>query len=131
MKLRKPLAILAFAIPLVGIVSIANAQTAAKDQTRNQTQDRIYGSQLMTQQERNEYRDRMRAAKTEQERERIRAEHHQRMTERARERGITLPDDPPAKGSGRGMGPAGGMGPGGGMGGGSAGGGGGGGGGGR
>ena len=71
----------------------------------------IYGYSMMTSQERDEYRARMREAKSAEERERIRAEHHERMKERAKERGITLPDKPPA-GGGVGMGP-GGMGPGG------------------
>lgn len=70
----------------------------------------------MTPQERNEYRERRRAAKTTQEREQIRAEHHERMKERAKEQGLTLPDEPPARGGG--IGPGGGMGPGNGMGGG-------------
>ena len=92
-------------------------QDKTQDQTR--TRDRIFGSQMMTQQERNEYRARMRSAKTLQEREQIRAEHHERMKVRAKERGVTLPGDPPARGSmgpGGGMGPSGGIGPGGGMG---------------
>lgn len=79
----------------------------------------IYGSQLMTQQERDEYRAKMRAAKTPEAREALRAEHHQAMQARAKERGVTLPDQPrtgsgPGKGPGMGMGP--GMGPGSGMG---------------
>src|SRR3989344_5573541 len=82
-------------------------------------QNQIYGSQLMTQQERNEYSNRMRAAKTEQEREQIRKEHHEQMKIRAKEKGVTLPDEPPARG--RGMGPGKGMGPGGGPGGGAGG----------
>ena len=84
-----------------------------KDQTKSKVQDRdqdrIYGSQLMTKQERNEFRNRMRSAKTAEEREQIRAEHHERMMVRAKERGVTLPDEPPARGSGM-MGPGGGMG---------------------
>ena len=80
----------------------------------------IYGSQIMTQQERLEYRSQMRAAKTLEEREQIRARHHEQMVERAKERGITLPAEPPARGGGMGpgtgMGPGGGMAPGGGMG---------------
>ena len=82
-----------------------------KDQTKSKDrdQDRIYGSQLMTKQERNEFRNRMRSAKTAEEREQIRAEHHERMMVRAKERGVTLPDEPPARGSGM-MGPGGGMG---------------------
>jgi hypothetical protein len=71
-------------------------------------------AQLMTEQERIEHRNKMRAAKTPEERERVRAEHHEQMKARAKERGITLPDQPPA-GRGPGMGPGGGgMGPGGG-----------------
>jgi len=58
-----------------------------------QDQDRIYGSQLVTQEERTEYR-RMRSAKTAQEREQIRAEHHEQMKERASAHGMTLPDEP-------------------------------------
>ncbi len=68
----------------------------------------IYGSQLMTQQERLDHRARMRAAASAEEREQIRADHHERMQERARAHGITLPDEPPARGAGmgpRGMGP--------------------------
>lgn len=104
---------------LPAMVSVANAadkdQDRTRDQGRLQTQDKdqIYGSQLMTQQERNEYRARMRAAKTAEEREQIRKEHHERMKVRAKEKGVTLPDEPPARGMGGGMGPGGGgMGPG-------------------
>ena len=92
-----------------------------QDQTKTQAQDqeRIYGSQLMTQKERSAYRARMRAAKTVEEREQIRNEHHALMQQRAKERGVTLPDMPPAGGGmmgpGGGMRQGGGMGPGGGM----------------
>lgn len=83
-------------------------------------EEQIYGSQLMTQQERNEYQAKMRAAKTAEERERIRNEHHEEMKQRARARGVTLPDEPPSgrgdMGPGGGMGHSGGMGHGGGMG---------------
>ena len=110
---------------LPAMVSVANAADQDKDQTRNQdrrqNQDQardtpIYGSQLMTPQERNEYGARMRAAKTAEEREQIRKEHHEQMKTRAKEKGVALPDEPPARGMGGGMGPGGGggMGPGGG-----------------
>ena len=83
-----------------------------------QSGDQIYGSELMTPQERSEYQTRMRATKTEQEREALRLEHHKQMQERAKAQGKTLPDSPPAD-RGPGMGPGGGgMGPGGGSGGG-------------
>lgn len=73
----------------------------------------VYGAQLMTPQERVEHQARMRAAKTLEEREQVRAEHHAAMVTRAKERGITLPDEPPMRAGpmmGGGMGP--GMGPG-------------------
>ena len=68
----------------------------------------------MSEQERVEYRSKIRAAKTAEEREQIRQEHHEQMKERAKARGVTLPDKPPAGGGG--MGPGGGKGAGGGMG---------------
>lgn len=79
------------------------------------TSEPIFGSQLMTQQERVEQRTRMQSAKTAAEREQIRAEHHEKMQKRAAEQGVTLPAEPPQRGAGagRGMGPGGGgMGPG-------------------
>jgi hypothetical protein len=105
---------------LFALVSVLSLSTvfAAADQERaqervQQEQEQIYGSQLMTQQERAEYRTKMRAAKTAEEREQIRNEHHERMKARTAERGLTLPEEPPARG--RGMGPCGeGIGPGGG-----------------
>lgn len=87
----------------------------AQDKPKAKT-EAIYGYQMMTPQERDEHRAKMGAAQTQEERERIRAEHHALMKERAKERGITMPDQPPARGMGGGMGPSGGMGPGGGMG---------------
>jgi len=65
----------------------------------------------MTEQERNEYRNQICAAKTAKERERIRHEHHQLMMKRVKKQGVTLPDQPPAMGSHRGMGPGGSKGP--------------------
>jgi hypothetical protein len=98
----------------LGMSASAMAQNQTRDQTRDQTrlQDPIYGSQLMTLPERNEYRTRMRSLKTEQEREAFRLEHHQQMQERARAKGITLPETPPARGMGAGMGAGTGPGPG-------------------
>ena len=83
-------------------------------------QEPIFGSQLMTEQERIEHRNMMRNLNTEEEREAYRQQHHERMQARAQEMGITLPDEPPprGRGMGRGMGPGpgGGLGPGRGMG---------------
>ena len=77
----------------------------------------IYGSQLMTQQERIEHRNKLRAAKTVEERDQVRLQHHEQMQLRAKEKGVTLPDAPPTMGGGQGrgmvgMGGMGGMGPG-------------------
>lgn len=74
----------------------------------------IYGSQLMTNQERIEHRNQLRAAKTAEEREQVRLQHHEQMQLRAKDQGVTMPNTPPAQGGGqgRGMGPGGGMGPG-------------------
>ncbi len=78
----------------------------------------IYGSQLMTAQERTDYMNKMRATKTQAERDKLRQEHHDAMVARAKAQGKTLPAEPPPRGSGvgPGMGPGGGMGPDGGMG---------------
>jgi hypothetical protein len=70
----------------------------------------IYGSQMMTPQERSEHLAKLRAAKSAEEREQIRQAHHEQMKARAKARGVTLPDEPPAKGMGAGKGM--GMGPG-------------------
>lgn len=96
-------------MPLAAGSALAADPEPAKEKAPMQ-QERIYGSQMMTDQERADYRDKMRAAKTVEEREQIRKEHHQKMVERAKERGVTLPPEPPARGQGGMMGPGGGMG---------------------
>ncbi len=58
----------------------------------------IYGREMMTQEERFEYQKRMRIAESEEAREKIRAEHHDRMKQRAAERGLKMPDSPPRAG---------------------------------
>jgi hypothetical protein len=127
--LKKTMTMAALTSTLVFAAGIALAadqdqdRTRLQDQTKDQSrdrlqerdQDRIYGSHLMTRQERNEYRGRIRSAKTAEEREQIRAEHHERMRARAKERGVNIPDVPPPRGGmGGGMGPGGGGGMGGG-----------------
>lgn len=86
----------------------------AQDQAQAQVQ--IYGSQLMTPAERTEYQTKMRALKTDKERDAFRLDHHDKMKVRAAEKGVTLPNTPPAVGkvskpnSGMGAGPRLGMG---------------------
>jgi len=110
---RETLVVYALVIALSLFAGFALA--AEQETAQTQQEEQIYGSQLMTQEERAEYQAKMRAAKTAEEREQIRNEHHERMKERAKERGVTLPDEPSDRGCG-GMGSGGGMGPGGGMG---------------
>ena len=92
------------------IYAADQVQDKTKDQTRLRDKDQIYGSQLMTDQERIEHRTQMRNLKTLKERQAYQLEHHKKMQERAKEKGITIPDEP-MRGPG-GMGPGGGsMGP--------------------
>lgn len=83
-------------------------QTGEHSQIQTHERERIYGGDLMTRRERNEYRNKMRAAKTKEEREQVRNEHDECMKLRAKERGITLPIISPV-GAGGMMGPSGGM----------------------
>ncbi len=98
-KITMAAAVLALSLGLLGGPA-GTAQAQQKDEP-------IYGSQMMTEQERMEYRNQMMNAKSDQEREQIRMEHHTQMQARAKERGVTLPENPPM---GKGMGPGKGMG---------------------
>lgn len=75
-------------------------------------EDTVYGWQLMSQQERIEYRAKMRSLKTAQERETFRIQHHERMKERAKAQGVTLPEEPMPQGRNRSPGDGPGRGPG-------------------
>jgi hypothetical protein len=107
--------VLVTAVSLSGAIATfpAKAQDQVRDQTQDRTQlrtqDQIYGSQLMTPAERDEYRARLRTMATDQEREAFRLQHHQQMQERARAKGLVLPDEPLIRrmgpGSGTGSGP--------------------------
>ena len=114
MKRREMLFLLGGLLSLPMLAAHAADQDRDQDRDREELRQRVYGWELMTDAERNEYRERMRNMRTDAEREAFRLEHHKQMQERARERGVTLPDVP--MGPGRGMGPGNGMGPGSGMG---------------
>jgi hypothetical protein len=113
---RKPAVVMALTLAFLlpsGFVMAANQATERERtqlQEQAQEQEHIYGSQMMTEQEREEFHARMRAAKTNEEREQIRMEHHKRMTERAKERGLSMPETPPPRGGGMGGGMGGGKG---------------------
>jgi hypothetical protein len=69
------------------------------DQDAEQTfrMGRGMGRQLMTEEEWKEHRDKMRGM-TAQERSRYREETHKRMMERAKEKGVTMPETPGPRG---------------------------------
>ena len=62
----------------------------------------MYGEQLFSQQERDDYRKRMQEAKTPEERTKIRDEAHAQAQARAKEKGITLPEPRGPRGPGPG-----------------------------
>jgi sensor c-di-GMP phosphodiesterase-like protein len=77
---------------------MAAVPVSVQEKSQTQQQEQIFGSQLMTQQERTEYRAKLGYAKNDEEREQIRSKHHKLMMIRAKARGLTLPDEPPVKG---------------------------------
>jgi hypothetical protein len=102
------IAVIVVGLSLAILIGPALAQQPRGDQVREQERLRddapIYGSQMMTDRERNEHREKMRNAKTLKEQEAIRSQHHDQMKERAKSRGMMLPDEPPARGMGNGPG---------------------------
>ena len=88
---------------LAGLTSASALMSIGLDvfaQDQAQAQVQIYGSQLMTAAERTEYQSKMRALKTDKERDAFRLDHHDKMKVRAAEKGVTLPNTPPAVGAG-------------------------------
>lgn len=105
---------ISFGFAAIGAALLVTIPVAAEDPeprtspTERQEQVReepVFGRELMTEQELREHREKMRSLATEEERRAFREAHHRRMLERAREKGITLPEEPPAVGAGRGPGP--------------------------
>jgi uncharacterized membrane protein YgcG len=86
------------ALTLSAVVMAYTVGVQAQDTTSSLTP--IYGSQLMSDPERSAYQTKMRSLKTDQAREAFRLEHHEEMKIRAAARGVTLPNEPPAKGLG-------------------------------
>ena len=95
-------------LQLTAVVTMAAAMSLSAMMTLAtpvlaQSDEPIYGSQLMNDQERQAHRTQMRNAATPEERDRIRAEHHEQMQMRAKEQGMTLPEMP-RQGMGQGQG---------------------------
>ncbi len=99
--------ILVLGLPIMGSAQEQKrmqSQERERQEIQEQDQERVYGWQLMSKEERQRYRERLRHAGPPEERARIRQEHHERMKERAREQGITLPEKPGAYRKGLGPG---------------------------
>jgi hypothetical protein len=92
-----------------GLVNAADPQqtqeqTQQQTQLKDQDQQLIYGWELMSVKERAEHRKKMLSLKTEQERTAYRQEHHKLMQQRAKEKGVSIPDMPAQGGFGPGAG---------------------------
>ncbi|MEI7843065.1 MAG: hypothetical protein WCI39_08540 [Gallionellaceae bacterium] len=103
--MKRSLLLAAVAITSSLFTGLAFSEEPKKQEVRKPA----YGSQIMTPQERIEHRKKMRAAKSVEEREQVRQEQHEKMKESAKERGATLPENPPPLGGG--IGPRGGFNP--------------------
>lgn len=79
------------------LMVVAGAAMLTGAMAQQQPDAAIYGSQLMTTQERLQYREQLRQARTTQEREQIRAQHHREMQKRARRMGVSLPGTVPVQ----------------------------------
>jgi len=76
-----------------------NQQGQMKQQGQ-MNQEGIYGGELMSEQERNQYREQLRLTDSDPEQQtRFKAQHQEKMQKRAQEKGVKLPD-PPADDSG-------------------------------
>lgn len=91
---RNLLIILAFASAITVAPLLAEEKSPAPGQNQIQQQSPVRGRDLMTPDELAQHREKMRSFKTEKERRAYREEHHKKMQERAKQKGLTLPDKP-------------------------------------
>ena len=64
-----------------------------------ESEEIIFGRDLMTKEEITEHRTQVRSMKTTKEREAYRRQHHEKMTKRAKEMGVEIPAEPMRRGS--------------------------------
>ncbi len=83
-------------------ILLASAITLLAPSLTVYAKDQVYGWELMTEQERAEHRTKMQSMKTMEERDRYMMEHHKKMQERAKQRGVSLPDHPHPQNKGMG-----------------------------
>jgi len=81
---------LAFAA-VAGCAAIAGAGQWAPVASAEETDEPIYGEELMTQQEQTQLRERLRAAANDEERQKLQEQSREQMRVRARERGVEEP----------------------------------------
>ena len=91
------------ALPLAAALAFCPAWALAQPKHERPRHELIYGAELMTPQERDEYRRRFHDAGEPKAQEQVRARHRERMRERARTRGMELrePDGVVGKPAGR------------------------------
>lgn len=87
---------------LTSALLVSSSFSLAADVADQMPSQPTTGRQLMTQEEQNAQRTKMRNATSVEERKEIRKAHHEEM--KAKEKGATLPDNPPTRGQGGGMG---------------------------
>lgn len=105
--MNKKLMLLGFAVAtsLSGGIAFAEDQFRGDERDQYQAQKRqTVGREMMTPEERQDHRDKMRSTVTKDEREKVRAEQHEKMKKRAEEQGKSIPENPPAGGMGGEMG---------------------------
>lgn len=88
------------AIAMFFLVGLASTDAMAAGQKQGhmkdqvQKSDYIFGHQLMTSDERSEYRQKLQSLKTEQEREAYRMEHKKKIHKLAKAKGMLVPGNP-------------------------------------
>ncbi|MDO9053741.1 MAG: hypothetical protein Q7U37_07420 [Gallionella sp.] len=107
--MNKKMTLSGLAVVMFFMAGLAGAadQTAVQEKSQQKMQDRerpTVGRELMTDEERDAQRTKMRSTTTKEEREKVRAEHHEEMKERAKEQGASISDKPPVRGQGGGQG---------------------------
>lgn len=112
--MNKKMTLSGLAVAMFFMAGLAGAagHESVQEKSQQKMQDRerpTVGRELMTEEERNAQRAKMRSS-TKEEREKARAEHHEEMKERANEQGASIPDEPSVRGQGMGAGQGGGQG---------------------
>lgn len=89
---------------LTSALLVSSGVALAADVADQADTQQTTGRQLMTPEAQNEQRTKMRNATSAEERKEIRKAHHEKMKETAKEKAVTIPDNPPTRGQGGGMG---------------------------